>query len=955
MLLFCFITRNCVVGKSYTEEDAIHEIVARASEDMFANSETVQEILDSMTAEEKQTFVGKVKKILAQFKQWISELLGLYKSDSAEAESLRKAANNIDELIKMWDDMLKKSLTANKALETAKARENKNSANKDGVVQYSFKEYSEHQKENWKNSKKIVLYENENQYRSFIETSILDKQFNKKIYFGAITKSQAERIKIDTNIDVENYNCSLSANEIRKMFKDHGSAEKESLRGQRAITVTDVVQIPQVLLSPDKISLSSKTYNGKPVINFVKNTDGTMTVSAVVSDKHLDLFVQTAFAGIKKGNLATPIAEQAAINTSETSSGTVSANSIPNSSKKINDKTVNNEDVEFAEKNPDLTDKDLDDYIKTGKTLHTRNKKQRMLENGKKPILTSYIEFKEFISKVIEGKAPGEVRAFKKVGKRLAKAIQNKRNNLNVFGKYVELNADDLRESYKRHSVPKEMGDIPLSERDFERIPEYLDDFDDVLSVNTYNNKVEAHLYKETEEGYIRILTVVSSERNSLQITKLVGVSKEKFEKKYAKKIEGNIGSLWSQLKDSFPSTTAQLTADVPSSTSILDSAEESNEEFVNIDDLQKSDKTTETDTDLLKSLLDEEELRSFKEREALYQNKIKRLSEQLKSEKKPSKGKVYEHNISGTAAHLLEHYGSKYKKSELVKDLDELYDRMIALPGTVKDFAYGIASKVYDGITAKKTIDENAASLLAELKTRRIKLDSEQLAKIENSHGDGWRTFFRNRVVIDNKNGTPLDEVWKELSDTYPDRFVSDISSADQPTQLLDIIDDLMRESEVEEVIDAENFAEDFAEELFDSFWNLKPYTTAADKYEQKLAELRKRNIEKSKARTVQIREKLAEQKSQARSERRKADKAEILEDLKRFKEYIKLEKKYAHSKHIDPNTLNMVTKWLREKADKRRTLQSKSERFTPISNKTRCIYTIIRMRFRKILLLNL
>ena len=69
--------------------------------------------------------------------------------------------------------------------------------------------------------------------------------------------------------------------------------------------------------------------------------------------------------------------------------------------------------------------------------------------------------------------------------------------------------------------------------------------------------------------------------------------------------------------------------------------------------------------------------------------------------------------------------------------------------------------------------------------------------------------------------------------------------------------------------------------------------------------------------------------------SDRRKADKAEILEDLKRFEEYIKLEKKYAHSKHIDPNALNMVTKWLREKADKRQTLQSQSERFTPISNK--------------------
>ena len=74
-------------GKNYTEEDAIHEIVARASEDMFANSAAVREILDSMTAEEKQNFVGKVKEILTQFKQWINEFLGLYKSDSEEAEA----------------------------------------------------------------------------------------------------------------------------------------------------------------------------------------------------------------------------------------------------------------------------------------------------------------------------------------------------------------------------------------------------------------------------------------------------------------------------------------------------------------------------------------------------------------------------------------------------------------------------------------------------------------------------------------------------------------------------------------------------------------------------------------------------------------------------------------------------------------------------------------------------
>lgn len=214
-----------------------------------------------------------------------------------------------------------------------------------------------------------------------------------------------------------------------------------------------------------------------------------------------------------------------------------------------------------------------------------------MLELGKKPILTSSAETKKFISDIIHGKAPGEVRAFKKIGRRLSEAIQNKRKNLNMLDKYLELNADDLREAYKRHSLPKEKGDIPLSEQDFERIPEYIVNFDGVLSVDTYHNKIEVHLYKETEDGYVKILTVVSSERNSLQVTKLIGNSREKFEKKYAKKIEGNIGSLWSQTKDSFPSTTAQLTADVPSVNSIHNSSEKSNEEIVNNDNTQNDDR----------------------------------------------------------------------------------------------------------------------------------------------------------------------------------------------------------------------------------------------------------------------------------------------------------------------------------------------------------------------------
>ena len=207
-----------------------------------------------------------------------------------------------------------------------------------------------------------------------------------------------------------------------------------------------------------------------------------------------------------------------------------------------------------------LTDEDLAEYMATGKTLHTRHKKQRMLENGKKPILTSESEIREFISNAIQGKAGGEVRAFARVPKRLAEAISDVRSTLDLEGDYLEFQADALREAYKVHSSPKMQSDIALSESDFENLHRHIFDFDGVLSVNDYHGKTEVHIYRRAENGYYQIITVSSSERKSLQITKLIGVSKEKFEEKYEKKIERNTGSP-RMPEASNPSTKARHTA----------------------------------------------------------------------------------------------------------------------------------------------------------------------------------------------------------------------------------------------------------------------------------------------------------------------------------------------------------------------------------------------------------
>ncbi len=291
----------------------------------------------------------------------------------------------------------------------------------------------------------------------------------------------------------------------------------------------------------------------------------------------------------KRSVSGTRVVESTSVSDADTSTSSSLTTRLLEENARLRD---NIEDIQ----NPNLTEEDLNEYIRTGKKLHTRNKKQRMIDAGKNPIIVSNVEFKKFISDVIHGKASGEVRAFKKVGKRLADAIQAKRKNLYVFDRYLEINADDLREAYKRHLKPKEKGDIPLKESDFERIPEYIDNFDGVLSVDTYNDKVDVHLYKEVEDGYIKILTVVSKERNSLQVSKLIGVSKEKFEKKYAKKIEGSTGSPQS-LYDSNPSTTARHTADAPSTSSIPDYGKKVNKKSVSGTRLVESTSVNDADT----------------------------------------------------------------------------------------------------------------------------------------------------------------------------------------------------------------------------------------------------------------------------------------------------------------------------------------------------------------------
>ena len=199
---------------------------------------------------------------------------------------------------------------------------------------YSLREYSEHEKENWKNSKRIIIYDGPESLNAFLNRALQDENFYGKLYFGKIPDNLADRIYLETNIKTAGNNLSLGASEVRKIMKSHGNASTEKLRGQRAITIDDFKYIVDVIENPDEIEAFVDGYVGRkksepnPAINFKKTLpNGKTIVFAYVSDKHQDLNVQTMYGWNKKRDLAqSPLGYYPPAPTPETHLSTASFN-----------------------------------------------------------------------------------------------------------------------------------------------------------------------------------------------------------------------------------------------------------------------------------------------------------------------------------------------------------------------------------------------------------------------------------------------------------------------------------------------------------------------------------------------------------------------------------------------------------------------------------------------------
>lgn len=308
-------------GVTLATEQAMDEIAADFTEAIVKDEKKLRDFIANTDEKTSRSFfqairdfINKVKKVFRGNRK---------KMDQAAQEQFGATIEQLEHAEKLWLDALKAA--QDKVSESGK---NTKTVAESGTVVYSLRNYSQHQIDNWASSKSIVVYENETQLREFIDDAINGRNLGKKMYFGIIPEDLAMKVKSETGVETEGYNCTLRATEVRKIFKKHGNEKTEVPRGQRPITVEDFINIPMVIQSPDNIKLSPEPYEGKPVILFEKDINGKTTVVSYVSRKHLDLTVQTMYAVIKKRDLATAADANAPAITSKTHVGTVSDDNI---------------------------------------------------------------------------------------------------------------------------------------------------------------------------------------------------------------------------------------------------------------------------------------------------------------------------------------------------------------------------------------------------------------------------------------------------------------------------------------------------------------------------------------------------------------------------------------------------------------------------------------------------
>ena len=177
----------------------------------------------------------------------------------------------------------------------AQKRAETQSVNENGLIALSEKE-----RQNLSSGKKNKVISTMEEVVAFVRNALTNRQNNDRAYMGKISNETADRIQAETGMKIHQYNAVLQSDNVRHIIKRHGQASGGG-KGQVPVTEQDIALIPQVLASPDKVSLSgSKDSRGRPVLVFEKEIGNNYVTLQAVTDGNHSIQTDTLFIQEKK-------------------------------------------------------------------------------------------------------------------------------------------------------------------------------------------------------------------------------------------------------------------------------------------------------------------------------------------------------------------------------------------------------------------------------------------------------------------------------------------------------------------------------------------------------------------------------------------------------------------------------------------------------------------------------
>ena len=311
-------------GSGLTINQAMAELIAQSSEGLLSSRNTMQALKDTNTG-----LFSKVREYVKDVVARINAAIRGMEYESSLSQEAKALKNYRDQLASIWLEG-RKDTQGNTPAERAEEQAEENTEKQPDInIQYKLAEYSQNEINNWKNSNRIVVYDEPETLLNFVEEAKTNKQFVKKIYLGKIDSKLSNLLTKWYPFKTEGYNLALHANEVRKAFDRHG--EEDPRTNHVALSNDSFLDIIETVQNPDYVNQSNK-YNGQPAIQFTKTlaNKAVVVVYAVprLHDLHIQAFHEEKIGTNKESLSQADDAKSPSLSTSETTLSTTLKQSI---------------------------------------------------------------------------------------------------------------------------------------------------------------------------------------------------------------------------------------------------------------------------------------------------------------------------------------------------------------------------------------------------------------------------------------------------------------------------------------------------------------------------------------------------------------------------------------------------------------------------------------------------